>query len=190
MGFELNPYDLCAENANIEGKQCTVCCYVDDNKIRHVDPKVVDKVIDRIEGKFGKIPQTRGDEHNFLGTNIKFKDKKLKICMKKHIQKASGTFTDDITRNLASPATSYLFKTRKDAKLSGEKSENFHNIEASLLFISSRCRLDIQTAVDFPCTIVAEPNEDNWKKLKLVLQYLKGPIDLVLNLGADVITKN
>ena len=42
----------------------------------------------------------------------------MKISMKKQIQKATDTFMDDITRNVASPATSYLFKTRKDAKLS------------------------------------------------------------------------
>lgn len=32
---------------------------------------------------------------------------------------------------------------------------------------------------------VARPNEDDWKKLKRVLQYLRGTIDLVLTLGAD-----
>ena len=56
MGFELNPYDLCVANANIEGKQCTVCWYGDDNKISHVDPKVADEAIKTIEEKFGKTP--------------------------------------------------------------------------------------------------------------------------------------
>ena len=70
MVFELNPYDLFLSNANIEGKQCTVCWYVDDNKISHEDPKVVGKAIKMIEGKFGKMTQTSGDEHNFLGANI------------------------------------------------------------------------------------------------------------------------
>jgi len=45
MGFELNPYDLCVANANINGKQCTVCWYVDDNKISHKDQEVVASVI-------------------------------------------------------------------------------------------------------------------------------------------------
>ena len=76
MGFEMNPYDLCVANANIKGKQCTVCWYVDYNKISYVDPKVVDKVIDMIEGNFEKMPQTRGDEHDFLVMHIKFKGKK------------------------------------------------------------------------------------------------------------------
>ena len=47
MGFELNPYDLCVANANINGKQCTVCWYVDDNKISHKDQEVVASVKNR-----------------------------------------------------------------------------------------------------------------------------------------------
>ena len=77
MGFELNLYNMCISNANIEGKQCTVCWCVDDNKISHVDPKAVDNVIKTIEDKFGKMSQTRGDKHNFLGMNKNFKDKKM-----------------------------------------------------------------------------------------------------------------
>ena len=95
----------------------------------------------------------------------------MKISMKKHIQKANDTFMDDITRNAASSANSYLFKTRKDAKLSEENSENFRSVVASLLFVSSKCRLDIQTAVAFLCKIVAEPGKDDWKKLKRALKY-------------------
>ena len=82
MVFELNPYDMCAVNTYIEGIQCTLFWYMDDNMISHVDPNVVNKVIKMIEENFGKIPQTRGDEHDFMGMNIKFKDKKVKIRMK------------------------------------------------------------------------------------------------------------
>ena len=36
IGFELNPYDLCVANKDINGKQCTIVWHVDDNKISHV----------------------------------------------------------------------------------------------------------------------------------------------------------
>ena len=52
--------------------------------------------------------------------------------MKKHIHKATDTFMDDITRNAASPAISYLFKKREAAKLRDEKSENLHSLVAPL----------------------------------------------------------
>ena len=110
--------------------------------------------------------------------------------MKNHILKAIKEFDEDIVRNAASPAASYLFKTREVAtKLDEKRAENFHSVNALLLFISRRCRLDIQTAVGFLCTRVSSPDEDDWVKLRRVLQYLKGTIDLVLTLGADDITK-
>ena len=189
MGFELNPYDLCVANANIEGKQCTILWYVDDNKISHMDPKVIDKVIKKIESKFGKMKQTRGDKHDFLGMSIHFKKNKIEISMKKHISKAVDTFDEDITRNAATPATSYLFKVRESPELSEARADNFHSVTAALLFISRRCRLDIQTAVGFLTTRVTCPTEDDWAKLRRVLQYLRGTIDLVLTLGGEDITK-
>ena len=54
-----------------------------------------------------------------------------------------------------------------------------------VLFISRRCRLDIQTAVGFLTTRKSGPDSDDWIKLKRVLQYLRGTVDLVLTLGAD-----
>ena len=187
MGFELNPYDMCVANSMIDGKQCTIVWYVDDNKISHVDHNVVSNIIKKIEAKFGKMSQTRGKEHEFIGMNMKFTDdRKVKISMKKHVLKAINTFHDDITRDAATPATSYLFGVRESSsQLSEEKADNFHSMVAMLLFISRRCRLDIQTAVGFLTTRVSGPDQDDWNKLKRVLQYLRGTIDLVLTLGAD-----
>ena len=190
MGFKINPYDLCVANANIDGKQCTICWYVDDNKISHKDPKVVEEVIKKIELKFGKMSKTTGDEHDFLGMHIKYKKKKVEISMKKHILKALDEFMEDVTRNATTPANSHLFTIRESPKLDEKRADNFHSVVALLLFISKRCRLDIQTAVAFLTTRVSEPNEDDWKKLRRVLQYLRGTIDLKLTLGADNILKS
>jgi hypothetical protein len=66
-GFELNPYDTCIANKNIDGKQCTIAWYVDDNKFLHEDHNVVTHIIETIEGKFGKMTVTRGTEHVVFG---------------------------------------------------------------------------------------------------------------------------
>ena len=189
MGFELNPYDLCVANADIEGKQCTIVWYVDDNKISHENPKVIDEVIEKIESKFGKMSQTRGDKHDFLGMQVIFKDGKVQISMKKHILKAIEIFGEEIHRHASTPAKPQLFQTSDAKKLDEKRADNFHSVTASLLFISRRCRLDIQTTIAFLCTRVGNPDEEDWNKLRRVLQYLKGTIDLVLTLGADDITK-
>jgi hypothetical protein len=45
-GFELNPYDPCVANKQVDGEQLTMCFHVDNCKISHHTPKVVDKTIE------------------------------------------------------------------------------------------------------------------------------------------------
>jgi hypothetical protein len=73
--------------------------------------------------------------------------------------------------------------------LSQERAEHFHSIVAKLLYICKRCRLDIQNAVAFLTTRVSKPDEDDWRKLKRVLQYLRGTLDDKLILGCVDIGK-
>ena len=70
MGFELNPHDKCVANKMIMGKQCTITWYVDDNKISHVNEKVLTMVLDKIEDHVGKLEIIRGNIHDLLGMHI------------------------------------------------------------------------------------------------------------------------
>ena len=56
---------------------------------------------------------------------------------------------------------------------------------AKCLFLCKRARPDIQTAVSFLCTRVKCPDEDDWKKLKRMFQYLRGTRELVLTLEGE-----
>ncbi len=40
--FKLNPYNNCVANKIIDGSRCTILWHVDDLKISHIDPQVVD----------------------------------------------------------------------------------------------------------------------------------------------------
>ena len=92
-GFVVNPYDFCVANKVINRKQCTITWYVDDNKLSHDDPKVMDSVLSMIKRYFGDITITRGKEHEFLGMNIKLRDdKKIEIDVSHHLQEAIDTF--------------------------------------------------------------------------------------------------
>ena len=44
QGFMLNPYDPCIANKMVNGKQCTIAWYVDDNMISHVEEEVVEDI--------------------------------------------------------------------------------------------------------------------------------------------------
>ena len=110
MGFKLNPYDKCVANKVIEGTQCTVLWYVDDNKVSHVKPNVVTMVLDKIEKRFRKLRITRGKQHTFLGMDIDFiGDAKVKIAMMQYIIKCIEAYKLRNKETAATPAKNDLF---------------------------------------------------------------------------------
>jgi hypothetical protein len=119
MGFALNPYDPCIANCTIDGSQCTIAWYVDDNKISHVNPDVVTMIIDKIEAKFDKMTVTRGDKHVFLGMNIKYNKhaKTATITMKDYLREAIEESGLNVQRVAPTPARKTLFEVNQSASL-------------------------------------------------------------------------
>ena len=144
-------------NKTINGKQCTVCWYVDDTKISHVDPAVVDQVIKGIEERFRKMVVTRGKAHNFVGMDIELKPNgTLQILMQEYIKECFETFGEPIVKTANTPAKHCLFEVTESVSLSKEMMEMFHHIVAKLLYVSKRARVDIDLAVSLLCTRVSK----------------------------------
>jgi hypothetical protein len=61
----------------------------------------------------------------------------------------------------------------------------FHTWVAKSLFACKRARPDTHTATTLLCTRVKSPNQDDWKKLMRLLEYIKGSLKDVLVLKAD-----
>jgi hypothetical protein len=160
---------------------------VDDTKISHVDHNVVTGVIEKIEERFGKMQVTRGKVHVFLGMHVKFnEDGTVSVKMKDHIKEAISDFPEDMTRSAATPAKKDLLDIDETSGLlTPAQSEIFHRIVTKLLHVSKRSRLDIGLAIAFLCTRVACSTEQDWLKLKRVLEHLRGTLDEHLTLGAD-----
>jgi len=69
-GFTINPYDTYVGNKDMEGTQCTILWHVDDLKISHVIPAVVNEIIvllNEQHGKHAPLTVNRGKVHDFLG---------------------------------------------------------------------------------------------------------------------------
>jgi len=108
--------------------------------------------------------------------------------MFKYLRNVIDEFPELIKGRAATPAHDKLFVIRdeKDArKLGEEQALAFHHTVAQLLFMATRVRRDIQTAVAFLTTRVKSPDEDDWGKLKRVLKYLNGTKYLKLRLTVD-----
>ena len=187
MGFILNPYDPCVANCMIDGKQCTIAWYVDDNKISHVNPNVVTDLIKRIEARFDEMTVTRGKEHTFLGMEFVINDDgTVQISMKDYLTESIEESGMKIERTVATPAKKDLFDVNDTASpLDKEEAEVFHSVVAKLLYVSLRARMDILLPVIFLCTRVSKSTTEDQTKLRRVLEYINGTLDLVYTLGAD-----
>jgi hypothetical protein len=134
---------------------------------------------------------SRGKVHDFLGMKIVFhKNKTVSIDMKDYVKDAISEFPEDIIKNASTPAMKFLFEVCKESpKLNQRKADIFHSTVVKLLYICKQCHLDIQNAVAFLTTRLSKPDKDDWKKLKCVLQYLRGMLDDRLILGCVDIGK-
>jgi hypothetical protein len=188
MGFELNPYDRCIANCTIDGKQCTIGWYVDDTKISHEDPAVVTRVIDTLESHFGKMTVQRGDEHVFLGMQIKY-DRVLKtanVSMREYLTEAISESGLAIVKAASTPASKDLFSVSAASPfLSKSEQEVFHSVVAKLLYVSIRARMDLLLTTSFLATRVSKSTQQDLDKLKRLLEYILGSLDDNLIVGAD-----
>jgi hypothetical protein len=171
----------------IDEKQCTIAWYVDDNKISHVSSHIVTKIIERIEARFGKMTVTRGRKHTFLGMKFVFtNDGKVQITMEDYLTEAIEESGMTIERTVATPAKKDLFDVDDTAApLEKAEAEIFHSIVAKLLYVSLRARMDMLLPIIFLCTRVSKSTVEDQMKLKRVLEYINGTLDLTHTLGAD-----
>jgi hypothetical protein len=193
MGFELNPYDPCVANRQVDGSQQTVTWHVDDLKVSHLDPAVNTQTILALAKIYGPgITVSRGKVHDYLGMDLDYSgDKNVKISMIKYLKKIFVAFPEDITSTAETPAAEHLFKVADEKNttlLPEEQAQAFHHTTAQLLFLAMRARPDIQTAVSFLTKRVRAPDEHDWGKLKRVLRYLKGTMHMKLTLSVDNMT--
>ena len=189
-GFEINPYDWCVANKMIDGKQCTVLLHVDDLKISQMESKTVTDVIATINQEFGKetpITVKRGKVHDYLGMTLDYsKEGKVMVKMLDYVDNMLRGAPADMAGESATPAGNHLFQVNEEGtKLDEEKAQVYHHIVAKALFLCKRARPDLQTAVAFLCTRVKQPDTDDYKKLRRMIQYLRLTRNWFLTLEAD-----
>ena len=111
MGSRLNPYGHCVANKMIEGGQCAIGFWVDDNVASHMSIDVLNAVIVELEKHVGKMVVSRGDTHIFLGMLIKFnrEDNTLSIDMSEYVKEVIADFPGNVRESAVNPARRDLF---------------------------------------------------------------------------------
>ena len=175
-----------------------ICFHVDDCKLSHCIPKVMDDTIqflhDEYESIFedgsGEMTVSRGKVHKYLGMTLDYSVRgQIKISMYDYIEEILTAF-DKAEPKCAGTKTSAapdnLFKVNEDCeKLSTKRAVEFHNLVAKMLYATKRARPDTCTAIAFLTTRVRAPDIDDWAKLTHLMKYLRGTRMLPLILSAN-----
>ena len=73
-----------------------------------------------------------------------------------------------------SAAPTNLFVVRDDCiKIETKNSEQFHKVVAKTLFATNRSRPDTGTVMSYLTTHVRGPDEEDWSKLKHLMNYIR-----------------
>ena len=157
---------------------------MDDLKLSHEDPKIVDDFIEWAKMKYEdaeitKMKPSRGKVHDYLGMILDYSEKgKVRIYMKDYILKMLEEFPylEQVKelKSVQTPAAKHLFSVNQKAKKPPkDPAEVFHTQVAKGLFLCKRARPDTQPTIPFLCTRVKDPDVDDWKKLLRYFKYLK-----------------
>jgi hypothetical protein len=130
---------------------------------------------------------TRGKTHTFLGMNFVFNENEtVTVSMKTYLNESITESKMEINSKATSPAGKGLFELDPTSPLlAPAESDRFHSVVAKQLYVAIRARPNLLLAVSFLCTRVAKSTVQDQRKLKRLLQYIYGTIDITLTLGAD-----
>jgi hypothetical protein len=138
-------------------------------------------------GRKAPITITRGKVHDYLGMTLEYSEKvKVKRKMLDYVDKMLTDLPDDMDGESPSPASNHFLTVNDDhIKVDENKAQFFHTYVVNTMFLCKRARQDVQTAVNFLSTRVKSCDEDDYKKLIRMLQFLRATMGEFLTLSTD-----
>ena len=171
-------------NKTIDSKQMTLCWHVDDMKISHYKTKKANDLVKWLrkiyehlfEDGSGAMQIKRGKVQEYIGMTLDFSvPGEVKVTMLPYVKDIADDFTKQTgdIKTAVTPAADHLFRIDQNAELlAEERGKVFHNFTTNCLFLTKRARLDILIPVAFCTTRLRKLDDDNWKKLQRMIQYL------------------
>ena len=116
-GFEANPHGSYVVNKTINGKQCTIRWHVDAVRCSHVDPMVMEYMIDLIPKEFGKdalLTVSRYKVHEHLGMKRDFSENgAITIDKSDYVKTIITNMLEEMVGKAPTPASNHLFNIRE-----------------------------------------------------------------------------
>ena len=155
----------------------------------HKNPKVVISFIKQLNNVYKKeacrneVPLTIhwGRVHKYLGMTLDYTSKgKVRIDMQDYVKKLLEELPKSFEGAAVTPTANHLFQVSNDCKkLASKDAELFHHVVAQLLFLCNQSCPDLQTSVTFLSTRFKDLDDNDMKKIKRTILYLRGSLNLL-----------
>ena len=155
----------------VNGEQIIVQFHVDDLKVSHKDPALMENFLNELRSEFGQedeLTENKGLVHKYLGITIDYSIAgKVVFKMFGYLEDVIMKAADGLKNSCSYyPGNNQLFKIDDDSpRLLQMDADIFHCHVTRLSFACKRARPDIQLYVAFLCTQVKSQTEQVYKKL-------------------------
>jgi Reverse transcriptase (RNA-dependent DNA polymerase) len=182
-GFETSRASPCV--FKMKEKQVHLLVYVDDILIIGKN----DKEITEAKTIISKLYEVKdmGIARYFLGVGVhRDQDGGIRLSQQSYITRMCDKFYLTDAKPVTSPIDAgQMCKLRSNEPATAEESINvtklpYRELIGGLMFVATRTRPDMASAVGILARRVADPREIDWQAAKRVLRYLKGTASLAL----------
>lgn len=152
--------------------------YVDDFIICSVNEKERERILNGLEKAYGKLKQGTGKKITYRGLQIVSSDSQEIFVnqteyakeLTKHVRKTARTPT----------AMNFLKVNKQSEPCQKAEKEEYARTVAKILWLANQSRPDLKFATSLLCSRVSDTRIEDLKKMKRVLEYIKGTLHLGL----------
>ena len=190
-GFRQNRKDPCVFILFLTPHCLIVCLYVDDLLMIASITSIAEDFISFLRFRYNDLTINAGKIHSYLGMNLEFRERSVKVTMSNHVNDVISTYTSLFRREMSSrvpssPAMADLFTIPDGSELlDGGELDAFHTVVAKVLFIAKRVRPDLLAPVSFLSGRVQAPTRSDQAKLERLISYLHHTKDAGIELDVN-----
>lgn len=191
IGFRRSSYCKCLFIGGTKAKPVYIVSYVDDLLVLGPDDSLA-----KTKTGMSKILSVTdlGACKHFLGINIDYRQDGLLLSQSAYNKRvlATANMLDCKPVGTPLPFCHTLYRDRVPAteKVRRELAlVPYRNLLGSVIYLSTRTRPDISTAISLLGKFQTDPTPSDWKALKHLLRYLKGPVDFGIFIPRQALVK-
>lgn len=184
LKFEQSKYDACLYiKRYASGEIIYILLYVDDIILASDSIEIITEIKNELIRTFDM--QEEQDLNYFLGISIKRSEKKICLNQKAYLENVLTRFGMKDCKEAAIPMEPIKNIKREKEKDAQVTEKPIRQLIGCLMYAVLGTRPDLSTCVNICSRQQDEPTEELWKRLKRILRYIKGTLDLELVYEAE-----